>query len=190
MRTLGLCLLFSGALLAQTAETQIFRAILLPANEVPAVNNSARGIADVVVNAVHDPSGAVVSGTVDVYLRTTLAAVVTATGLNVHNAVAGQTAPVMFSAGLSGANNRALQTGADAIHVPIAVTGDNAATLGGLRALLQDPTRFYVNMPSVDQPNGLMRGQLQRTVSTVLMAQLTSDNVAPAPQNSGNGVAQ
>src|ERR1700682_3682037 len=96
-----LCMFFMASLAAQTAETQIFRAVLLPANELPPINNNARAVADVIVNAVHDPAGAVVSGTIDVYLRTTLAAVVTPTGLNLHNAPTGQTAPAMFSAGLS-----------------------------------------------------------------------------------------
>jgi len=190
MKGLAVCVFFSALLSAQTAETQIFRAVLLPASEVPPVNNSARAVADVIVNAVRDPTGTVVSGTIDVYLRTTLAAGVTATGLNLHNAPTGQTAPAMFTADLSTGNSRALQTGADAIHMPINVAGDNSNTLGGLRSLLQDPTRFYVNVPSTDQPNGLMRGQLQRTVTAVLLAQLNSDNVLPAPQSTGNGVAQ
>src|SRR5437764_3514321 len=119
MKGLAVCLLFVASVSAQTAETQIFRAVLLPASEVPPVNNSARAVADVIVNAVRDPAGAVVSGTIDVYLRTTLAATVTATGLNLHNAPSGQTAAPMFTAGLSTANSRALQAGADAIHMPI-----------------------------------------------------------------------
>src|SRR5258707_7928613 len=131
MRTFAAGLLFIASLSAQTAETQIFRAVLLPANELPPVTNSARAVADVIVNAVHDPAGAVVSGTIDVYLRTTLAAVVTATGVNLHNAPTGQAAPPMFSAGLSTANARALQIGADGIHIPINVAGDNPNSLAG-----------------------------------------------------------
>src|SRR4030088_1868689 len=104
MKGLAVCLFFIASLSAQTAETQIFRAVLLPASEVPPVNNSARAVADVIVNVVRDPAGAVVSGTIDVYLRTTLAAVVTATGLNLHNAPTGQTAPAMFTASLSADN--------------------------------------------------------------------------------------
>src|SRR5437764_12627068 len=117
MKGLAVCLLFVASVSAQTAETQIFRAVLLPASEVPPINNSARAVADVIVNAVHDPGGAVVSGTIDVYLRTTLAAAVTATGLNLHNAPTGQSGPAMFTAGLSAGNSRVLQTGADGIHI-------------------------------------------------------------------------
>ncbi|HXA51358.1 MAG TPA: CHRD domain-containing protein [Candidatus Acidoferrum sp.] len=190
MRTVAVCLLFFTSLSAQTAETQIFRAILLPANEVPPINNAARAIADVVVHVVRDATGAVASGTIDVQVRTMLNAVVTATGLTVNNAPSGRSAPGMFSAGLSASNNRVLATGADAIHLPIAVAGDNAVTLAGLRAMLDDPTQFYVNLTSSDQPNGLMRGQLARTLVTVLLAPVSSDNVVPAAGSFGTGVAQ
>ena len=189
--TLGPCfLLFSTIAMAQTAETAIYRALLLPASEVPAINNSARGIADVVTSVVRDSTGQIVSGNIDVLLRTTLAAANTATGLNLHNGAAGQNAPVALSTGITAANSRPLQTGADSIHIAIAVRGDNAATLASLRALLQDPTKFYLNMTSADQPNGLMRGQLIQAQVTVLLALLSSDNVTPAPINSGSGVGQ
>src|SRR4051794_6145814 len=129
MKILAAGLLLAATLSAQSSETQLFRAVLLPANELPAINNTARGIADVTVSVVRDTAGTVVNGTIDVYLRSTLTATVTATGLNLHNAPAGQSAAPMFSAGLSTSNVRVLQTGADAIHVPITIGGDNAATL-------------------------------------------------------------
>jgi uncharacterized protein (TIGR03437 family) len=188
---LGPCfLLLSTIAMAQTAETVVYRALLLPASEVPAINNSARGIADVVTSVVRDSSGQIASGNVDILLRTTLAAANTATGLNLHNAAAGQTAPIALSTGLTAANSRPLQTGADSIHIAIAVRGDNLATLASLRALLQDPTKFYLNMTSTDQPNGLMRGQLIQAQVTVLLAMLSSDNVTPAAVNAGHGVGQ
>jgi uncharacterized protein (TIGR03437 family) len=188
---LGLCLLlFSTLVMAQTGETAMYRAVLLPANEVPAINNSARGIADIVTSVVRDASGQIVSGNIDLLLRTTLAAANTATGLNLHNGSAGQNAPVALSSALSASNSRPLQTGADAIHIAIPVRGDNAASLASLRALVQDPTKFYLNMTSTDQANGLMRGQLVKAQVAVLMAILNSDAVTPAPANSGSGFAE
>src|SRR3954447_382421 len=112
MKILASGLLLAATVCAQTSETQLFRALLLPANELPAINNTARGVADVTVSIVRDATGAVVNGTIDVYLRSTLNAAVTAPGLNLHNAPAGQAAPPMFSAGLSASNARVLQTGA------------------------------------------------------------------------------
>jgi uncharacterized protein (TIGR03437 family) len=176
--------------MAQTAETTVYRAILLPSNEVPALNNTARGIADVVTSVVRDGGGQIVSGNIDILLRTTLTAANTATGLNLHNGIAGQTVPIALSTGLTTANSRPLQTGADSIHIAIPVRGDNAATLASLRALFQDPTKFYLNMTSSDQANGLMRGQLIKTQVAVLMAVLNSGNVTPAPNNNGTGIGQ
>ena len=176
--------------MAQTADTAIYRAILLPANQVPAINNSARGIADIVTSVVRDATGQIVSGNIDVLLRTTLAAANTATGLNLHNGIAGQNAAPALSTGLTTSNSRALQTGADSIRIPIPVKGGNAAALSMLRAIVQDPTKFYLNMTSTDQPNGLMRGQLVKAQVVVLMSILTSDNVTPAAANSGSGFGE
>src|ERR1043165_467776 len=116
MKKLALFLL-SAPVFAQTGAPAYFRAVLLPSNEVPAINNASRGIADVVAAAVRDPAGNLVSGTVDVLLRTTLPAANTATGLNLHNAPGSQTAPIALSTGLTGANSRPLQSGADSIHI-------------------------------------------------------------------------
>jgi uncharacterized protein (TIGR03437 family) len=191
MKRISLCLVFlAGALRAQTGETAIFRAILLPANEVPAINNAARGVADVTASVVRDQAGQIVSGNVDVLLRVTLPSAVVATGLNLHNGIAGQSVPVALSTGLGTGNTRALQTGGDAIRMPIAVTGDNAATLAMLRSLFQDPSKFYLNLTTTDQANGLMRGQLAKAQTVVLMAMMTSGNVLPAPADSGTGYGQ
>lgn len=192
MLKISLCLaLLAGSVSAQTADTVIFRAVLLPANEVPAINNAARGVADVVASAVRDASGQIVSGSVDVLLRVTLPAAITATGLNLHNGTAGQVVPVALSTGLATGNTRALQAGADSIRIPIAVNGANAAALGMLRSLYQDPSKFYLNLTTSDQANGLMRGQLAKAQMAVLMATLASDKVLPAPvSDTGSGFGQ
>jgi uncharacterized protein (TIGR03437 family) len=191
MSRISLCLVFvAGTLMAQTADTAFLRAVLLPANEVPAINNAARGVADVIASAVRDPTGQIVSGSVDVLLRVTLPASVVATGLNLHNGTAGQSVPVALSTGLGQGNSRALQSGSDAIRMPIAVPGDNAAALGMLRSLFQDASKFYLNLTTNDQPNGLMRGQLAKAQIVVLMALMTSDSVVPATADTGTGFGQ
>ncbi|MBS1860005.1 MAG: CHRD domain-containing protein [Acidobacteria bacterium] len=190
MRLLPVCLLGAVSLAAQTAETQVSRAILLPANEVPAVSNSARAIADVAVHTVRDASGAVVSGTIEVLVRSTLAAAVTVTGVTLHNAPAGKTGPAIFSLGFSATNTQPLQTGADSIHLPIAVTGADAGALAGLRALVADPASFYLNLSTTTQPNGLMRGQLAPAAMVVLLARMDSAQAIPAPASTAAGLAQ
>jgi uncharacterized protein (TIGR03437 family) len=191
MKKLRVCfLLLPASLLAQTADTTFCRAVLLPSSEVPAINNTSRGVADVIVSVVRDSSGQPISGTVDVLVRTTLPAANTATALALHNAAAGQTAPVALDTGLTATSSRALASGADFIHVPIQVPGDNAATLAALRALVQDPTRFYLELASADHTNGLMRGQLQPARGVVLMGVMNSASVVPAPNSDATGVAQ
>ena len=180
--------LLASPLLAQTSDTSFFRAILLPSNEVPALNNNSRGIADVIASAVRDSSGTIVSGTIDVLLRTTLPAANTATGLNLHNGIGSQVAPVALSTGLSASNNRALQSGADLIHIPIPIA--DAISAAQLRTLLEDPAHFYLNVTSTDQPAGLMRGQLQRAQGLVAMGLFDSANVTREPIAGGHGFAQ
>jgi uncharacterized protein (TIGR03437 family) len=188
MKSLAVLFILSGPLFSQTSDSTLFRAVLLPSNEIPALNNASRGIADILASAVRDSSGNIVSGTVDVLLRTTLPAANTITGLNLHNAPAGQAAPIALTTGITAANSRPLQSGADLIHIPIQII--TPADVATLTSLLADPTHFYLNVTSMDQPNGLMRGQLQRTQSIVLMGLLDSANVTPPIGNAGAGVAQ
>jgi uncharacterized protein (TIGR03437 family) len=188
MKSLAVLFVLSGRLFSQTSDSTLFRAVLLPSNEIPALNNASRGVADILASAVRDSSGNIVSGTVDVLLRTTLPAANTITGLNLHNAPTGQAAPIALTTGVTADNSRPLQSGADLIHIPIQIV--TPADMAMLTSLLADPTRFYINVTSMDQPNGLMRGQLQRTQSIVLMGLLDSANVTPSIGNAGSGVAQ
>jgi uncharacterized protein (TIGR03437 family) len=189
MRTLSFLCLFPTVLAAQTAGSTVFRAILLPNNEVPVVNTNARGVVDVVASVVRDSSGQIASGTVDILARVTFAASVTATGLFIHGGATGQNGQPVFTTGLTAANTRPLVSGGDSIHIPIQVAGDDAAALAALRALYQNPANYYVNLMTADFPAGAIRGQLQPTQSTVLLAQMSSDQALPAPVNSGSGVA-
>lgn len=191
MKSLSLCLVsLAGVLTAQTGETVYLRAVLLPANEVLAINNAARGVADVIASAVRDASGQIVSGNLDVLLRVTLPAAITATGLNLHNGTAGQSVPAALSSGLASGNTRALQSGSDSLRIPIAIAGDNGATLGMLRSVFQDPSKFYLNLSTTDQANGLMRGQLAKAQIAVTMAVMASGNVVPATADTGTGFGQ
>src|SRR5690242_1440996 len=74
MGKLGLLLLLAVAAWGDTAETAIFRVVMLPASEVPAVNSTTRGTADILASVVRDNSGQIVSGTVDILARVTFAA--------------------------------------------------------------------------------------------------------------------
>ena len=77
-----------------------------------------------------------------------------------------------------------------ALPIYIQVAGDNASTLNALRLLVQNPAGYYVNLLTTANPNGVIRGQLLRAQSILLMARLSSDNALPAPFTAGYGVAQ
>ena len=192
MKSLFFFLALASAVLlrAQTSDTVFCRAVLLPANEVPAVSNTSRAVVDVIANVVRDGTGQIASGSIDILVRATLPAALTVTGLNLHNGLAGQNAPIAINGGLSAANSRALQSGADSVHIQIPVTGTNALLLATLTSLFQDPAQFYLNLSTITQPNGLMRGPLARAQTAVLQAVLTSANVIPATADSGTGMAQ
>ena len=186
-RTAFLLLCLPFVQFAQSVQTQFFRAILLPASEVPAVNSTARGVADVYASVVLDSSGQAASGTVSILARLTFPATVTATGVGVWSGNAGQNGSLVLNSTLT---PYTVQINGDSIQQSIQVTGDNPATLNALRGLIQNPSGYYVNLLTTTNPNGVMRGQLLRTQSVLLLAQMSSDNVFPTPFSAGYGVAQ
>jgi uncharacterized protein (TIGR03437 family) len=189
-RVFAYLLLHSAGLFAQTADTAFFRVVMLPTNEIPLVNSATRGTADILANVVRDSSGQIVSGTVDILARVTFAAAATATSLDIRSGTTGQNGAVVIGTGLSTANARPILNGGDTIHIAAQISGDNPTPLAALRGLIQDPSKYYVNLLTADLPNGAIRGQLQRAQITVLMGLMYSDNVTAAPNNFAIGVAQ
>lgn len=189
MRKLPFCLLLlTASLLAQTADIAYFRAVMLPANEVPAVTVNGKGMADMVAHVVRDSSGQIVSGTVDFLVRVTLPTDNTATGLHIHSGGPAVAGPVVINTGLTAAANLAIKAGGDIVHRPAQVDGTNAAALAALRGLFTDPTQYYVNIHTTDFPGGIIRGQLQPAIGTVLMGIMSSDNEVPAQTPSATGM--
>ena len=189
-RFAALPLLLASVSNSQTADTAIFRAVLLPASEVPAVNNlNARGVADVTVSVTRDASGQISSGTVDVLARITFPAAVNAIGMGIWNGSAGQNGTLAFTTSLSPQAPYAIQPNGDSIHLAVQVAPDNAAGVAALKNLELNPASYYVNLLTSANPNGAMRGQLQRAQTVTLMALLSSDNVAPSAYPPGFGAA-
>src|SRR5436305_1698109 len=97
LRTALPLVLWSSILVAQTAETALFRAVLLPTSEVPAIPSlNARGVADITVSTVRDPAGQIVSATIDILARVNFPAAVPVTGLAVWNGNTGQNGTIAF----------------------------------------------------------------------------------------------
>src|SRR5205807_852534 len=164
------------ALLAQTAAVACFGAVMLPGNEVPAVNQNVKGMADMIAHVIRDSSGQITSGTVDFLIRTSFDKDKTATGLHIHSGGPTVAGPVVINTGLGGAVTQAVKAGADIVHRPAQVDGTNAAALDALRGLFTNPTAYYVNIHTTDYPGGIMRGQLQPAIGTVLLGVTSSDH--------------
>jgi uncharacterized protein (TIGR03437 family) len=190
MRKLPICLLlYTASLLAQTADIAYFRAVMLPSNEVPAVPANVKGMADMIAHVVRDSSGQIVSGTVDFLIRTNFDVDKTATGLHIHTGGPTDAGPVVINTGLSASVTQAVKAGADIVHRPAQVDGTNAAALNALRGIFTNPAGYYVNIHTTDFPGGIMRGQLQPAIGTVLMGLMSSDNEVPPQTPAASGTA-
>jgi len=188
--SLAFMLCLTGPLAGQSVETLYFRAVLLPANEVPAVGSSNKGVADVTVHAVLDSTGQIVSGTVNVVTHVNLTASVAITGMDIWKGAAGQNGSVAISTGLSAANDPIVQSGSDLVQAPAVVSSPNASAMAALRDLVQNPASYYLNLLTATSPNGAIRGQLQRAQTAVLLAMMSSSNMPAPPSLQAYGVAK
>jgi uncharacterized protein (TIGR03437 family) len=190
MRKLSVvALLFAAGLSAQTADVAYFRAVLLPANEVPAVNVNGKGAADIIAHMVRDSSGQIISGTVEFRVHVTLPTDNTAVGLHIHRGDSTVAGPVVINTGLSGGVTQALKAGGDEVHRNAPVLATDATALAALRDLMANPSGFYANIHTTDFPGGIMRGQLQPAVATVLIGQMSATNEVPAVTANATGNA-
>lgn len=182
MKTKFLPLLFlcAAGLPGQTVETIPFRAVLSPANEVPAIDINASGTATVWMHVVRDASGNIVSGSCDFNVNYSFPGDVTFTGLHIHAGPAGQNAAVTVSSGLSGTNSVNDPTGKGSFSRQGQVAATDTIGLATLKGMLQDPSQYYVNMHTTVNPGGVIRGQLQRARAVVLMGLMSPANEVPA----------
>jgi uncharacterized protein (TIGR03437 family) len=180
MRELMLILASAAVLPAQTAGSAVFRAILLPSNEVPPVAIEASGAATVRVHYVRDAAGEVMNGSVDFAVSYNFPEAETVfTGLHIHRGAAGTNGPVLIDTGITGTNNITTQGGRGSINRQAQVTGDNAERLAALRDVLDSPSGFYVNLHTTTNPGGVIRGQLQRAEEVSLFGQMSPRNEVP-----------
>ncbi|HYP08970.1 MAG TPA: CHRD domain-containing protein [Bryobacteraceae bacterium] len=180
MRALvGLIAVFTATLAAQTAETIPFRAVLLPSNEVPAVNIAASGAATIWMHVVRDASGKVVSASTDFNVTHTFPGEVRLTGLHIHRGAAGVNGPVVIDSGIRGAEPVVSATGRGTLNYQGQVGPTNTAGLDAVNGVLSNPSDYYVNLHSSENPGGVIRGQLERAEMVVLLGQMSPANEVP-----------
>jgi uncharacterized protein (TIGR03437 family) len=170
---------FASALaFGQSVETIPYRAVISPANEVPAITDvQGSGAVNVWLHLVKDASGRVTSGSVDFEVRYSgLSPNQTFTAMHIHSGAAGVNGPVVIDARLQRTDAAPGGGVLPAYQAQLTTPAQLAAAEG----ILADPSQYYFNIHSVEKPGGIMRGQLQLAEMTVLMAQMTPANEVPA----------
>ena len=80
---------------------------------------------------------------------------VTFTGLHIHHAKIGVNGPVVIDSGISAANPIVDNDGAGSINREVSVSSaSTAAAFDSLRAVIENPEGFYVNLHTTTFPGG------------------------------------
>jgi len=175
LRLSALALLTLAAGLAQTVDTVAFHATMTTDQEVPAVTGvTGAGLGTLFLHINRNASGAITSGVADFDLNFTLVGAIDLTGFHIHNAPAGQNSGVVIGTDLSGTNRVPHPGGAGRVIRQVVVT--DAALLS---SVLARPDQFYMNLHTVNNPGGVMRGQLQPAELRVFRAALSPQNEVP-----------
>jgi uncharacterized protein (TIGR03437 family) len=157
-----------GAVRSQLKRTEyrVFGAVMSPANEVPAVQNSnASGIGFVTLLAGVDANGALESA--EVTFEVSYAGFADGTqftGMHIHRGRGGANGPVTIDTGLSRAQNiLAGANGAGNLRYVVDLNMANAASIATVYAILNDPDEGYLNLHTVANAGGEIRAQLRPT---------------------------
>jgi hypothetical protein len=162
----------------------VLRPVLSSFFEVPQVNLDAEGAALVDIQVNRDPqTGAITSGTVVFDVNYRFPNPVTITGLHIHNGPAGATAPIVIDTGTNATSTAVTNATRGNIFRVVEISSSNTNAIAALNGLFADPTQFYINMHTTDNPGGAIRGQFSRNVY-VFYNQMTQ-----AEENPPTGVA-
>jgi hypothetical protein len=135
-----------------------FTAVLLPANEVPAIAGTeaaGSGTATITFNFTKDSAGYVTAATADFSVTVTgFPNGTSLTGAHIHGGAPGTNGGILVSLGLS-AGDVTFATGAGSFNrTGITVTVDQA------NAIVANPGSFYFNIHTAANVGGVARGQL------------------------------
>jgi hypothetical protein len=139
-----------------------FTAVLLPANEVPAISNaesSGSGTATITFNVTRDAAGNITSGTAT--FQVNLSGFPAGTPFNIahiHQAPAGTNGGIVFNTSLATGEVVANAAGAASFTKTNIAPADPAI----INVIVNNPSGFYFNVHSTLNPGGVARGQLTR----------------------------
>ena len=152
-----------GVMRGQLEETieNSYQISMSPGSEAPPVTGlEASGLAKFSIHSTKDASGTVTSATVVFDVTYQFPANTTFTGLHIHSGPAGQAGPVVISSGLSGTASVVDADGAGNIYRLTDVSSLTATALTAVQGLLASPAGFYLNLHTIPNPGGAVRGQL------------------------------
>src|SRR5262249_53501103 len=89
---------------------------------------------------------------------------VTITGLHIHNGPAGANAPVVIDTGTNSTSTAVTNATRGNIFRVVEINSSNTNAIAALNGLFADPTQFYINMHTTDNPGGAIRGQFTKNV--------------------------
>ena len=140
------------------ASTARFLATLLPSNEVPPVSGSeagGTGTAALTLNLTKDASGYITAATLDVTVSAAGFPPGTAlTASHIHGGAAGANGGVLVNFGLA-AGEVSFANGSGSF-----TKRDVTLTIDQANSIMANPSAFYVNIHTADNPGGVARGQL------------------------------
>ena len=153
----------SGAIrgqLTRFTETLARTIALSPANQVPPITNlNATGTATITIHPTRNTKGEIVGGNVNFTVAYDFPGAVTITGLQIHEGSSNINGIVRINSGLSTVNSIAAPSGKGILSQTIQVV--SASTITSLTRLISSPVNFYLNLQTLSNPDGAMRGQLE-----------------------------
>jgi uncharacterized protein (TIGR03437 family) len=142
-------------ILAQTIE-------LSPGNEVPPISGlNARGLGTVMLYPRRNAQGEITGGSVNFTVEYDFPAATVIRGLHVHEGSPTENGPVRIDSGLSAANTLNATSGKGTYSHTVWLT--DSAALEAMKRMLANPAGFYLNLHTVANPGGALRGQLSGT---------------------------
>lgn len=160
------------ALQADTLETVYFRGNLSPDHLTPPIEAQASAKATITIYLRRDAEGEIVSGVADFAIDYDVQPASAATALHIHRGRAGANGALVLDSGLSRAVPAGLNGRGRLTRQVVATTAPERKALS---ELLQDPSGFYVDLRTTDNPDGLLRGQLTRMERLAMNTVLSTD---------------
>ena len=158
---LGLiALLVAGTAGAQSSGFAAFSLPLSPSSVFPPAEDvAAGGQGTVLIHTTRDSAGALTLAIVDFHLDFSTEQAVTIDKLHLHRGPRATKGPVVINANFGPVAT--LDPGAHQLFRQRVL--DDQDSLDAVEDIMADPSAFYVNVHSLDNPDGFIRGQLMRS---------------------------